>query len=316
MQSIEYIIDSHLPIGKEPIENITNINPSNYWMSSEDSSTISISFESVSSIEIIVLINTPSNCIITSKSLPVIIFEGEINQPKFQNKFSKSIKWSNKETISDLVFDFSTTTNEKLIIYYIVIKSVRDTEEIKSQPKIQTPLNSTFFYQDTHASPKLDLTPAKKINGNSVQKANSNSTGKKNGYAHREVEPNLQEDSWKKYEHLQESNQKTLKNYICVQNSSSCSYQNLFANSTKGFIVSCKDEESVQAVIAEICGVLGICYLNEIENQVTHIVYSGFDEEIIATCKNIGADVVDKAWLFHSIEKRAALDPLEYIRKC
>lgn len=315
MQSVEYTVVNHSPLGKDSIENITNMNQTNYWISPEGSSTISINFDPISSFEITILINTISTCIITSKNPPVTIFEGEINQPKFHNKISRSIKWNDKEKISDLDFDISTTTNDRLIIYFIVIKSERDVEEIKTKSFIQASLNVNSFYPKSPSGPKLDITPAKKNNGSSNHKPTPASTGKKNGYRHTEVETDYKEDSWKKYENLQESGQKTLSNYISIQNSTSCSYQNLYANCTKGFIVCCKDEESVQLIVAEICGVLGICYLSELENQVTHVVYSGFDQEIIENCKIIGAVVVDKSWLFHCIEKRVALDPLEYIRK-
>lgn len=315
MQSIEYNIKNYSPIGHNPIANIQETNPLTFWSSSEGSSTINLSFEPTTVNEISISVNTECNYFITTSTSQKSISEGKITKNN-QQKYTKKIIPNSKDLISDLSFNITAANTVELKIYYIVFKTDRETEEPKVKSRNQTSLESFGFYkpaQSTQSNSKLNGTPKKKIiEGNS--RSYSSSNGKKNGQVSRRIDVENVDQQRKIYEEIKENNQKTLKGYSSERIQPTNSYKNLYLNGSPQYIVYCNDDEQIQTVVAEICGIIGICYMDQLETGVTHVVYSGYDQDFLNICKEMDAIVVDKLWIFDSIEKRETLDPSEYIR--
>ena len=315
MQSIDYIIESHSPNGISPISNIQNTNPLQFWTSPEGSSTTVLSFDLTTINEISIYVNTECTYFISSSTSSKFISEGKI--PKnLQQKYLKKFQTNTPDPISNLTFDITTTNGGELKIFYITLKSDRETEEHKAKPNKQVSLESCGFYpsaQSTQLTLKPNGTPIKK-HLESTPKSYSSSNGKKNGQASRRIDIESTDQQRRIYEEIKENNQKTLKTYSSERTQPTNSYKNLYLNGSPQYIVYCNEEEHIQTVLSEICGIIGICYMDQLEPEVTHIVYSGYDQDLISVYKSMGASVVDKLWILDSIEKRKPLDPSEYLR--
>lgn len=319
MQSIDYEISDYAPPDQTCIHNIQEKNPSTFWSSSSESASIFLKFEPTKLNEIEVSLNTSCIYQILSKSPVIIIAEGTSPNGSMLGKSLITCKLCLKEKISNIEIKLTTQNNEKLKIYHVILKSSRENEEVERTKTTQTTLRSMNFYNKSPGNKSI-ISKSPIIIKSPLQATSSSefvqSTVKKN--QEKAVRPseksNSNEEQIKIYQSIQNSRQKTIKNFLNGPTTASTSYQNLM--SAKGnYIVTCLDDDSVKQVIAEICGVVGICYFPEIDQDITHIVYSGNDQSIFLKAKDLGIKIVSKDWLFHSIDKRLALDPEAFIRK-
>ena len=321
MQSIDYEIVDYAPSDQTCIQNIQEKNPSTYWSSSTEAASIVLKFEPCKLNEIELSLSSASSYQIISKSkLPGInIAEGISPNASMTGKSLSIVKLSLKDKISNLEIKLTAQNSENLKIFHIILKGSRENEEIERSKPIQATLKSMNFYSRSpgnksiiNKSPMITKSPLQATSSAEFVQTSMKKTHEKP--ARPSEKSNSNEEQIKIYQSIQNSRQKTLKNFLNGPTVASTSYQNLM--STKGnYVVTCLDDDSVRQVIAEICGVVGICYFPEIDQDITHIIYSGDDLNIFLKAHDLGIKVVSKLWLFHSIDKRLALDPDAFIRK-
>ena len=117
------------------------------------------------------------------------------------------------------------------------------------------------------------------------------------------------------FENIKNNKQRTLRSYTGKQKTPTSSYQNLLApNSKNAYVVCCKEEGMIKNCIEELCSVLGLAYLKDLEEGVTHAIYEGLDQEIISLARDLGVKILTKQWLLDCISKRESLLPDNYVR--
>ena len=213
-----------------------------------------------------------------------------------------------------------TSHDKNLRIYSMIIKTTR--EEVKTPAKInfsQKNFQVKSFYQvnnGSSAKKKIEL----KNNSNLKQTTLFSSRvflDAPNDKNLNKMMGNVEfiDDQRKIYENIKNNRQKTLRSYTSKERVPSHSYQNLFVEtSNNNYVVCCKETPDVEAFIEEICKILGVCFLFELEEGVTHLIYEGFDQDIINLAKQLGVVVVYKKWLLDCINQRESLNPDLYKR--
>ena len=324
MQSIEYTIKSYEPLGEQSIENISSTNQQSYWQSSSDSATIKIAFAESPITEFMLSASSSVNFVLigwdSSKDISNILESSLIiSGGKMQQAFPISIKTA----FCECELQISTIDSSKLRIYCLIIKTHR--EKIIENQKNRTSLNAmkaASFYQSNNGSIS-NKTPQKTF---TVQESRQttlfgdrsqiNSPGNSEGKFNRIVDsPKLMNEPRKIQENSQNNRQRILKLGLNKQKSPSSSYQNILApRENAAYVLCCKEEEAVKKCIEELCAVLGICYLSDLEEGVTHMIYEGNNSEIINLSRIMDVVIITKQWLIDCMLKRESIQPDHYKR--
>ena len=116
------------------------------------------------------------------------------------------------------------------------------------------------------------------------------------------------------FENIKNNKQRTLRSYTSKQKTPTNSYKDLFSN-TSGYVVCCKENGELRLLLEEICNILGLCYLSELDEGVTHLIYEGNENQILEFAKELDVCVINKDWLLDCIAKREPLHPSLYKRQ-
>lgn len=312
MQSIEYKILSHVPVGLNSIDNISSTNSGLYWESSGDSATIDFEFPECVITEF--LLSTESsvnfhfiggNCSGNESTL----IENSLNISGGKKQQVYSI--SNKSLSSKGKLQISTQHGGKLKIYSVIIKTHRENHsENKAKPTVNS-MKPVNFYKPTNGN-----TPKTTLKQSTLFGTLTTASQKSEKKVSQVIDtPEFVEDQRKLFENIQNNRQRTLRSYASKQKVPTSSYQNLLAPSAaKAHVMCCKDEEPLKKCIEEMCEVLGICYFNDLEEGVTHMIYEGTDGEIIDLARQLEVIVITKQWLIDCISYREYICPDLYKR--
>jgi hypothetical protein len=322
MQSVEYRIDEVSPVTGSSVENITSVNLNTWWESPSGSATIKISFPECVLSSLLISVSSKAKLIITArgpKTQPFVLFEGTV----ITNFSSQNLFQLNKKIpCTQCVFEISTVDGTGLKIYCVVFKTAREESEGMAVARpVTIPIKTANFYAGTGTSAvakrqvvnKLGKMQQTTLNG-SFLRTSPNAVLEKTPARYEDED--LAAEQKRSYEYIQNNRQKTLRSYMSMHQTPSCSYANLIADSEyRNYVVCCKDEEKVKQCLEEICEVLGICYLAEPDDGVTHLIYDGHEEAIFSFALSMKIKVVSKRWLLDCVSKREALKPEFYMRE-
>lgn len=339
MQSVEYTIKDHKPYGHGNIHSISNINPSEFWESDDHSASLYLEFDPCTISEILINTDTSVSIHIIGLNSKLInssiqdlnnasgltMFEG--SSQSISKKF-KILKVATKQKFCACVAHISSESENLLKIYSFILKTSRDTddEQPKSKSISNTFTKSQFFYSpNTNGEKKLNhaISPAsapvnkfKQTSLNIVKKTGLDTDS--NNLSKMMESHEFVEDQKRMLENCQNTNsirQKTLRSATSKQKVPTCSYSNLLApNAERNYVICCKDEGKMKDCIEEMCKVLGVCYFEDLEEGVSHVIYEGNDPEVIFLVNAVDAKIVSRRWLMDCIRRREPLLPEMYRR--
>lgn len=318
-QSIEYTIESVNPAGSGDIENIKSNNLHTSWESKENCATITITFpdttikqislytDNLSSLNVIAWDTSGNPCSILE--IPVKVQTA---------KKAHSFPINNSSIFSKCQININTDSSS-IKLYYLILNTDRENTTTNKKP-VQTSLllKSPSFYPKSNGTPKKTIqarpSPVLKQSKLFGIKNTISSTPSIDKNPNKSLESYEDLDEQQRiYENIQNNRQKTLRSFSNKQMTQTTSYQNLLAPSEQNaYIVSCEEESDLKTCIAEICSVLGICYLKNVEEATTHLIYDGNDPNIIESAKKSNISIISKQWLLDCITQRKSLDPRDY----